>query len=234
MSRIERLLLDFYGLIAPKYEKFNGLLTFGLDGLWRKRLCLMAAENTPSLCLDICTGTGEIPRLLKRSLPGKVKITGLDFSPDMLSKAVERSDAEGICFILGNALELPFKDDSFDLVTISLATRNLYAETGDLKRYFTEFCRALKKGGVFLHLETSQPENVFMRKLFHMYVRTAIGLINMLSPRSKMPYDFLKNSALNFYNSEELSEILAESGFKDIEVYKMTFGAVCIHKGVKR
>jgi demethylmenaquinone methyltransferase/2-methoxy-6-polyprenyl-1,4-benzoquinol methylase len=172
----------FYSEISGPYELINSLLTLGLDSYWRKKAVKMAIKNScqPGRFLDICSGTGQTAAALRQSLPSTSdsQIIAADFSRHMLKIARDRTDKKGlhnIRFTLTDAINLPFADNMFDIITITFATRNLAAAPGHLIKSFREFHRVLKPGGWFLNLETSQPPVKFIKKLFHLYVKLTVA-----------------------------------------------------------
>lgn len=105
--------------------------------------------------LDVCTGTGETANYLAESTDSKTKVHAVDFSLPMVHEALKKPNADRIHFALSNIKQLPFPDNTFDLITISFATRNINTGRQALEDSFRELHRVLKPGGVFLNLETS-------------------------------------------------------------------------------
>ena len=221
----------FYDGIFRYYEAVNAFLTLGHDVYWRRKAAKMVLAAHPASCLDVCTGTGDLAVLIHGLSAGRIKVTGLDFNEPMLSKA--RKKVSGVAFLRGEAEALPFSDETFDALTISFATRNLSPGANDLTKYFSEFRRVLKPGGVFLNLETSRPGNSFIRLLFHTHVRLMTALVKALFPKTKAAYDFLAGTISAFYRPEELSDIILKAGFSKVEVHPLMFGAIAVHKAIK-
>lgn len=107
--------------VAPTYGRVNRVLTFGLDGCWRRRAARVALQAAPSKALDVCTGTGEMAEPLHRLGRGQPHVTAVDFSEVMILEAVRKSGANGIRYLQADALRPPFPDCSFDVVTIAFA-----------------------------------------------------------------------------------------------------------------
>ncbi len=219
---------------VPKtYELTNHILTLGMDILWRKKAVRMAAEGGGSMWMDICSGTGETAAYLRKIAPEGTTVLSADFCFPMLQRATLKREAKGIFFALTDAAFLPFPDGTFDLITISFATRNLNVNRENLVRCFKEFCRVLKKGGRFVNLETSQPDSKFVRKLFHAYIGLLVRPIGELISGSKAGYTYLSQTIPRFYNAKELASIMIEAGFSRVLYEKMVFGAAAIHKAFK-
>ena len=238
----------FYAEISNSYELVNSLLTLGLDSHWRKKAVARAVASLvkPGRFLDVCSGTGQTAAILAKRLnaassPGALHsshIVAADFSQPMLEKAVERVSrlgTEGIAFAftLADAMDLPFRDNSFDIISISFATRNLSAAPGHLLSSFREFHRVLKPGGCFLNLETSQPPVRLIKILFHLYVGLTVAPLGRIISGSKTSYRYLSHSIRSFYPAKELGAILTEAGFADVEWEHMVLGGVALHQARK-
>ena len=139
----------------------------------------------------------------------------------------------GTAFIKAEAKRLPFPDDSFDLVTISFATRNLNIDRPRMLEALREFRRVLKPGGVFLNLETTRPPNSLLWFLMRAYVKALIGVLNILFPKSRSSYSFLRNTILNYYSPQEFSALLTEAGFTTPSQKILFPCAVALHTAVK-
>ncbi|HCC47913.1 MAG TPA: dimethylmenaquinone methyltransferase [Elusimicrobia bacterium] len=228
-SKTELAIAGFYDGIYLFYGAANSFLTFGLDLYWRRRAAGLALRLAPGArtALDACCGTGDFTLALKKKFGPGLLLAGADLSEAMLSSA--RARLPGAKFTAAAAGELPFPDGSFDLVTISFATRNLNIDREKLLAALREFRRVLKPGGVFLNLETTRPENRLVWFLMRVYVKSAIGLLNLLSPKSRAPYLFLLNTILGFYSAPEFSALLAEAGFEAVSAKPLFPGAVAAH-----
>lgn len=228
----------FYAGIWGSYERVNTLMTLGLDRGWRKKAVLWALEScgAPDRCLDVCTGTGQTAFYLRRRLPPRTLVIGADFSPPMIRAAADYRDKQGIPavhFTLGDALELPFPDNSFDILTISFATRNLDARSGHMQRAFREFHRVLKPGGCFFNLETSQPTSRLIRFFFHLWIKLTVKPLGRWITGSAESYGYLASSIQGFYHADELTARLREAGFCSVDFRRLLLGGVALHRAVK-
>jgi demethylmenaquinone methyltransferase/2-methoxy-6-polyprenyl-1,4-benzoquinol methylase len=226
---INRIFAD----VSDRYELANHVLTFGLDILWRRRAARIAVRDEVKLCLDVCCGTGEMAELLHRLAGGDSKVVLVDFCLPMLREASRKSHTRDMIPVLGDAGALPFRDETFDLITISFATRNINTSRAALIRCFKEFHRVLKKGGRFINLETSQPHSVLVRWLFHGYVRLFVRRIGRAISGHDTPYRYLSQTIPRFYDADELSGIIGEAGFAKVIHAKMLFGAAAVHEALK-
>ena len=218
---------------AHSYETVNHVLTMGLDMSWRKKAAKHAVQGGGTRWLDVCSGTGNMAALLSKLGEEKTAIVSQDFCLAMMNKARLKPEAEKISFCISNACKLPFPDNTFDLVTISFATRNINENQDVLVQYFREFYRILRPGGRFVNLETSQPQSKIIRKVFHFYIRLIVAPIGCLISGSKTAYKYLSYSIPLFYSAEELSNILYKAGFKTVSFSRLTFGACAVHTSVK-
>lgn len=200
-----------FSKIPKKYDLINQILTFGFDSIWRKKAAKIGVKLGGNFYLDVCTGTGIQAYFLKKY--SKKNVFSLDFCLPMLFYAKKKN---GIKFILSDAKFLPFKDETFDLITISFATRNLNTKKEDLVKAFEEFKRVLRKGGYFLNLETTQPPFFILRWILHFYSKTFIKPIGAFLSNSKEAYAYLSSTIPRFYSAEKLKEILKEVGFSKV------------------
>ena len=228
-SSIQKL----YTQIPSTYELINHILTFGLDIWWRKRAVKKVNSAHGQRWLDVCTGTGETASYLSRISKNGNQVFATDFSLPMISLAKNKSENTQVNFSLSEIKNLPFPDNTFDIVTISFATRNINTNYQDLIKSFIEIRRVLKSGGCFINLETSQPINKTIQFIFHWYVKIFIRPIGSSISGSKSAYAYLASTIPKFYNANELNQILIESGFASVKYKKMLFGAAAIHLAQK-
>lgn len=219
--------------VARTYDLTNRILTFGLDTLWRKKAAEIAASSGGARWLDVCSGTAKMAGSLYKHAKPKTQIVATDFCFPMLRQAVKKAENKRISFCVSNADTLPFADNTFDLVTISFATRNINISQEVLLRHFQEFRRVLKPKGRFINLETSQPLSMGLRRLFHFYVRSAVKPIGYLISGSKAAYAYLSYTVPRFFSAEELSRIIYQAGFSRVDLSYLTFGISAIHIAIK-
>jgi demethylmenaquinone methyltransferase/2-methoxy-6-polyprenyl-1,4-benzoquinol methylase len=151
----------------------------------------------------------------------------------MLSKAMRKSGAEEIGFMVSDASSLPFADYAFDLVTCSFAMRNLNRSREDLLQTLREVRRVLKESGRFVNLETSRPGNAFIRSIFHSYVRLFIKPVGTAMTGSRTAYGYLAGSIPRFHGAREFEELLLEAGYRGVASKRLMLGAVAIHLAVR-
>jgi demethylmenaquinone methyltransferase/2-methoxy-6-polyprenyl-1,4-benzoquinol methylase len=226
---IQRIFSD----VVKTYELVNHVLTFGLDIIWRRKAARLASRNGGSHWLDVCSGTGEMALNLSRQANKRVKIVSVDFCPPMLERGKEKRNIPDLSPVLADAVCLPFPDETFDIVTISFATRNINPRKDVLIDHLKEFCRVLKPGGSFINLETSQPSVKMIQTLFHLYIKLTVKPLGYFISGSKAGYDYLSFTIPRFYPSEEFSSIIKEAGFSQVTHRPLFLGVAAIHSAKK-
>ncbi len=219
--------------VPQTYELVNHILTFGMDIFWRKKAARISVADGGEMWMDICSGTGEMASYLRRLAPEKTKVFAADFSFPMIRKALEKKESSRITFILSDINTLPFPDNTFDLVTISFAVRNINLNRDKFLESLKEIHRVLKPGGRFVSVETSQPKSKIIRKFFHLYIRLAVKPVGQIISGSKSAYTYLSQTIPRFYPAEEYAEIIREAGFSEVTFKRLLFGASAIHKAIK-
>jgi demethylmenaquinone methyltransferase/2-methoxy-6-polyprenyl-1,4-benzoquinol methylase len=223
--------------VPPHYDLINRIFTWGMDSRWRRLAARTCLTLNPKRVLDLCCGTGDLTILLARLAPPGIEITGLDYSEPMLSIAREKvagfSLKNEVQFVHGDVGELPFPSGYFDCIGISFAFRNLTYKNPKMQNYFKEIVRVLKPGGEFVIVESSQPSNKFIRNIAHAYLRLFVYRLGTWISKNRPAYQYLSESASNFYSAEELINLLAGAGFKKVEFRRLFFGAAAIHKAMK-
>ena len=232
-SKAPSAVQSMFAEVPATYELVNHVLTLGLDVLWRRRMARIAAGGGGTQWADMCTGTGETAVYLSRLAPDGTKIYGVDFSDVMLEKARKKPQAAGIKFVAADIKSLPFDDGSFDLITMSFATRNINLSRDILIRSFAEYYRVLKPGGRFVNLETSRPPSALVRKCFDLYVKLFVERLGRRISGARTAYAYLAGTIPRFYGAEELAGIMKEAGFERVTFQRLMFGAAAIHQAVK-
>ncbi len=224
---------EIFSKIPKTYDLINHILTFGLDILWRKKAAKLARKHGGERWLDVCSGTGDMAGSLYKAALPKTRIVALDFCLPMLKEIERKPQGKRVSLCVSNCNALPFADNTFDVVTISFATRNLNIDRETLLRRFGEFRRVLKPGGKFINLETSQPLAKWFREAFHWYIALMVKPIGYIFSGSKTAYAYLSYTIPRFFPAQELEKILYQAGFKKVDFSQLTFGISAIHTAVK-
>jgi len=217
--------------VSSNYDFLNRVLTLGIDISWRKKVVGIVAKQKAKQILDIATGTGDLAIMLAEINPEKV--IGLDLSPGMLKvgkkKVAEKNLTDKIEMVLGDSEKLPFKDHTFDAVTVGFGVRNFE----DLEKGLQEIYRVLKPKGSFVVLETSQPTKFPVKQGFTFYSKYIIPTIGKLFSKDKSAYSYLPESAAAFPFGDAFNNILLKTGFNSSRVLPQTFGSATIYHAIK-
>ena len=214
-----------FASIAHRYDLLNTLLSARADAYWRRETAAAATVPADALVLDLCTGTGKLAKELCRRFP-EAQIVGLDFCTQMLSVARQRYTSS-FSLVSGDALSLPFKDSSCDLVTVAFGIRNF----ADLKAGLAEIHRCLKPGGVGLFLEFFLPQKGTLSPLYRFYLGRVLPFLGQTISRASGAYSYLRDSVTHFVSPGDLSQLMREAGFESVSHRPLTGGIVAIHQG---
>lgn len=219
--------------IYKNYDSMNSIISFKRHKAWRKDVMKRMKVKKGSVALDLCCGTGDWSIALARAVKKKGKVIGLDFSKNMLSIAEKKKEElkiDQLELIHGNAMDLPFEDNTFDYVTIGFGLRNV----PDYLTVLKEMHRVVKPGGKVVCLETSQPTVIGFKQLYFFYFRFIMPLFGRLFAKSYDEYAWLNESTRNFPNKKELKKMFFEAGFSRVQVKSYTGGVAAMHMGTKK
>jgi demethylmenaquinone methyltransferase / 2-methoxy-6-polyprenyl-1,4-benzoquinol methylase len=205
--------------IAPVYDAMNRVMTAGLDVRWR-RLTAEAAVRRGDRVLDAACGTGDLA--IADVKAGAGKVTGLDFSEQMLARARKKAPLE---WIRGDMLALPFADGTFDAATVGFGVRNV----ADLELALRELRRVLRPGGRLAILEITQPRGA-MRPFYSLWFDTIVPLLGKMLPGGSA-YTYLPASVKRFPTAERLAALLRECGFGEVRFRLLGGSIVALHTG---
>ena len=214
-----------FGRIAGRYDLLNHLLSFNLDKRWRARTVDRVSsvlDRPDARVLDLCCGTGDLLLALKGA-----HVFGSDFCHPMLLEA-RRKSARSPLFE-ADALALPLKNDTLDLITCAFGFRNLASYDQGLN----ELLRVLKPGGVAAILEFSQPTNRAFAALYGFFSARILPRIGGIVSGSPDAYSYLPESIRKFPGAEDLASKIQAAGFERVEFERMTGGAVALHLAYK-
>ncbi|MEM0518476.1 MULTISPECIES: bifunctional demethylmenaquinone methyltransferase/2-methoxy-6-polyprenyl-1,4-benzoquinol methylase UbiE [Aequorivita] len=223
---------QMFDTISENYDGLNRVISLGSDITWRKKVIAMVAKTQPKTILDIATGTGDLAIQFAEKTNAE-KIIGLDISEGMLSvarkKVLNKEISTKIEFVQADSEALPFADNSFDAITVSFGIRNFE----NLEKGLSEILRVLKKGGIFVILETSVPSKFPFKQGYYFYSKNILPLVGKIFSKDKVAYKYLSESASVFPHGENLNNILRKIGFNEVKNKPQTFGVATIYKATK-
>ena len=222
-----------FSSIADNYDLLNSIMSGYLHHRWRRKSVNRVINELTGISLDVATGTGDFAIELVKH-PQISHVIGLDFSQNMLSIAKEKTHRKGIgkktTFLLGDAIKLPFANESFVAVTSGFSLRNFIDVASSLK----EMNRVTQPGGRLVILEITPMENkgVFS-KMFHFYFNRIVPVIGALMAKDRESYTYLPESVQNFPDAAQLATMIEQAGWKEVVYEKIGMGSVAIHFGRK-
>ena len=223
--------------VATNYDLMNDLMSGGLHRLWKDSFVRRIRPKPGLKYLDVAGGTGDIAFRIKRKAGPEADITICDLTHDMLRVGRDRAVDQGwlpnveggFNWTTGNAENLPFPDNSFDVYTIAFGLRNVTHIDTALK----EATRVLKPGGRFFCLEFSHVEQPFLARAYDAYSTHIIPKIGAKIANDEASYQYLIESIRKFPTQKNLAQRLHSSGLKNVRFSNLSAGIVAIHSGYK-
>ena len=220
---------EVFHSVAEEYDLMNDVMSLGMHRAWKQMLIELSELAEGSMALDIASGTADIPKLITEKFKS-VSVHVTDINESMLSLGRERSINENFfqncSFTLASGESLPYKDDTFDLVSVGFGLRNFTNKEQGLK----EMKRVLKPGGVLLILEFSKPTNSIFSKIYDWYSFNIIPKLGSLLVNDAESYQYLAESIRMHPDQETLKNMVLDSGFKKCKFYNIVNGVVAIHQ----
>lgn len=233
MPSKEERVHNVFEKISTDYDKMNAVISFQQHIKWRKDTMNRMSVEEGASALDVCCGTADWTIALAEAVGDEGKVIGLDFSSNMLEvgkQKVHQLGLQQVELIQGNAMDMPFDDDTFDYVTIGFGLRNV----PDYMHVLKEMHRVLKPGGMAVCLETSQPTLIGYRQLFYFYFRFIMPIFGKLFAKSYNEYSWLQESAREFPDMKELAGMFEAVGFEQVHYKSYSGGAAATHIGMKK
>ncbi|WP_300056697.1 bifunctional demethylmenaquinone methyltransferase/2-methoxy-6-polyprenyl-1,4-benzoquinol methylase UbiE [uncultured Roseobacter sp.] len=221
-----------FSSVASRYDIMNDVMSGGIHRLWKDAMMDWLAPRPGQKLLDVAGGTGDISfRFLKRA--GSGHATVLDLTEPMLVEGRKRADAaqmqDSLDWVVGDAMALPFDDNSFDVYTISFGIRNVTRPEEAL----AEAYRVLKPGGRLMVLEFSQLPNPALQKAYDLYSFNVIPRMGQVIANDRDSYQYLVESIRNFPDQETFLGTIRAAGFGNAKYRNLTMGVACLHSGWK-
>lgn len=223
---------EMFGVIAPRYDFLNRILSLGIDRIWRRYAVSRILWGNGSRILDIATGTGDVALEIAAQTDDSVKISGIDFCSEMIElarvKAANSPHAHRLEFTVAPCEAIPFPDNTFDSITIAFGIRNVVDRLQGLR----EMYRVLRPGGKVVILEFSTPTLPVIRELYLFYFNRILPLIGGLFSRFSA-YRYLPDSVMEFPGREEFKMVMQEAGFSSTIHRDLSLGIATVYMGEK-
>jgi demethylmenaquinone methyltransferase/2-methoxy-6-polyprenyl-1,4-benzoquinol methylase len=228
----DRAVRGMFDDVAPRYDLLNRIISWRLDGYWRREAVRAALAGNGGWVLDLGSGTGDLTFAAAAYGRKKTRIVGLDFSFEMLRRAEQKKFSSGAAaqayFVQGSALAAPLKSHRFDAVISAFVLRNV----SDLAVFFAESQRVLKPGGTLVTLDMFPPPRNWFSAFYALYFYRLVPWIGATLSRGSA-YRYLSKSVQAFHSPESVAGFIHEAGFERVAIRKFLTGAVCIHTASK-
>lgn len=221
-----------FNSVASKYDVMNDVMSVGIHRLWKDAMMDWLAPRPGQRLLDVAGGTGDISfRFLRRA--GSGHATVLDLTEPMLVEGRKRAEADRMAdsldWIVGDAMALPFPDNSFDVYTISFGIRNVTRPLDALREAY----RVLRPGGRLMVLEFSHLPNDGLQRLYDLYSFNVIPRMGQVIAGDRDSYQYLVESIRKFPDQETFLAMIREAGFGNAKYRNLSMGIAALHSGWK-
>ncbi len=221
-----------FSRVASRYDVMNDLMSAGVHRLWKAAMLDWLAPRPGQRLLDVAGGTGDIAFRFLRRAPD-ARATVLDMTEEMLVEGQRRAEAEKLAdrlsWVVGDAMALPFEDESFDVYTISFGIRNVTRIEDALAEAF----RVLKPGGRLMVLEFSQLPNPGLQWAYDRYSFSVIPALGQIVAKDRESYQYLVESIRRFPDQESFAAMIRAAGFEQVRYRNLTMGVAALHSGWK-
>lgn len=228
-----RMVGGVFHSVASRYDLMNDLMSGGIHRIWKRVAIELSGVRPGQQILDVAGGTGDLTSRFAREVGPTGKVVLSDINSSMLGTGRDRLLDEGVCgnveFVLADAEALPFRESSFDCVTIAFGLRNVTHK----ERALASMLRVLKPGGRLLVLEFSKPTSEFLGKLYDAYSFGVIPKIGRLIAGDEDSYRYLAESIRMHPDQDTLRDMMEDAGFERCDYHNMTGGIVAIHRGFR-
>jgi len=225
-SRIRQM----FGEIAGRYDFMNHFLSGGTDIYWRWRTVRLARPDGDAPIMDVCTGTGDLAFSWRKAAAAGTSVVATDFTHGMLKLAEKKRTDRDVVFIEADTQELPFDDNTFQLVSVAFGLRNVSSTIGGLE----EMTRVCRPGGRVVVLEFSLPDNRLLSRMYQWYFRNILPKLGQLLVRNRQAaYEYLPQSVSEFPCGSQLTQIMEEAGLDNTSFHKLTGGIATVYIGYK-
>lgn len=221
-----------FNSVAAKYDVMNDVMSIGIHRIWKEAMMDWLAPRCGQTLIDVAGGTGDVSfKFLNRA--GSGHATVLDLTENMLIEGRKRAEAsemeQSLDWLVGDAMALPFADNSFDVYTISFGIRNVTRPDDALSEAF----RVLRPGGRLMVLEFSQIPVPLVQKAYDLYSFNIIPAIGKMIANDRDSYQYLVESIRKFPDQETFLNMIRSAGFENVSYRNLSLGIAALHSGWK-
>ena len=227
------LVANVFNSVAKKYDVMNDVMSFGIHRLWKRYTIDCSGVRAGMKVLDIAGGTGDLTEQFSRRVGPKGEVVLADINQAMLDVGRDKLRNRGIVanvdYVQANAEELPFANDTFDIITIAFGLRNVTDKQKALESMF----RVLKPGGRLLVLEFSKPVQPMLSQAYDFYSFNVLPKMGQLIAGDADSYQYLAESIRMHPDQETLKGMMEQAGYENVTYDNLTGGIVALHRGFK-
>lgn len=221
-----------FASISGRYDLLNSILSLGVHHRWRKKTVRLSGAQKGMHILDCATGTGDLAIAFKKVVGAKGRVTGTDFSPEMLHFAPKKSENRGyeITWEVADAMNLPYDNDQFDISSIAFGIRNVDEPLVAL----SEMARVVKPGGKVMILEFGQPTGL-MTYPYRWHSKYVIPAVGGWISGNKEAYRYLPETSAAFPTGDRFVSLMKQTGqFSHLEATPLMQGIAFVYSGIVR
>ena len=213
-----------FSVVARRYDRANHLLSAGIDRLWRRSAVRMAGIERGERVLDACAGTGDLSIAIARH---GASVVAADFCPQMLAQTPGKASDLDVRCVVGDTMQLPFPDDSFDAATVAFGIRNVSDPVAGLR----ELARVVRPGGRVVVLEFTTPRLPIFRQAYLLYFQRVLPRLGAwISGTGDGAYDYLQRSVMRFPEYDEFLARMADAGLESSRMRVLTLGIATLYR----
>ena len=226
------LVNNVFTSVTKNYDLMNDLMSFGLHRVWKDYFLHCSNIKSGDTVLDLAAGTGDVTKLIHKIVGDKGQVISCDINFDMIehgrNNLIDKGIIKNIDYVQSDALNLAFKNNSFDHVTMAFGLRN----TANIGNALDSIYRVIRPGGSIQILEFSTPEKI-IEKPYNLFLQNFIPNLGSFIAKDKASYEYLAESIKTHPSQTEILKLMNKSGFINNKYNNLLFGVVAIHRGYK-